>query len=260
MPSPRIAPFVIAGLMGAAACGFDGLGTGPDASTGGSSGSGAAGSEGGLDPTGDGGATADGNVIFLDAAGGGPQLTLTSGAPAAQVELEQEGTVAWIHWGTTTNDPTSLNQKAAAVSGLPTFSVTGTTDIRTFGDNLTTFRWTNGTPLATQGATRNGVYAKTGKPIFHLNRIVGVEAQRWVLYAGIFECKALLTVTLGAGSTAQTATAVLDNAAHGYVRYVIDHRAQAPATPLVVTWELTQAYDPNNSNVTLAATTLAPLL
>jgi hypothetical protein len=256
--SLRSAPFWIASLTGAAACGFDGVGTGAS-SSGGASGAAHASGEGGAGPSSDGGAQADGDAIFLDSGNVLPELTLTASAPAAQVELEQEGTVAWIHWGTTTDDPTSKNEKASAVSLLPTFSVTGSTDIRTFGDNFTTFRWTNGTPLATQGATRNGVYAKTGKPQFHLNRVVGVEAQRWVIYAGVYKCKALLTVALGTGSTTQTATATLDNTDHGYVRYVIEHRAKAASTPLVVTWELTDAYDPNNSNVTLAASTLAPL-
>ncbi|HSO31413.1 MAG TPA: hypothetical protein VLT33_02825 [Labilithrix sp.] len=259
MSSVSLTRLWIVSLMGAVACGFDGVATGPNAaSSGGTSDAGPAGGDGGVGPTDDGGAQADGEVIFLDAAGG-PELTLTSGAPAPQVDLEQEGTVAWIHWGTTTNDEESLNEKASAVSALLTYSVTGSSDIRTYEDNFTSFRWTNGTPMATQGGTRNGVYSKTGKPKFHLNRVVGVEPQRWVIYAGAFKCKALLSVTLGTGPTAQTATATIDNADHGYVRYVIDHRAKAPATPLAVTWELTDAHDPNNSNVTLAAATLAPL-
>jgi len=263
--SVRIAPLFIAfigALVGAAACGFDGAGTGTSAaSPGGTSGAAApAGGEGGADPNHDGGVQADGDAVFLDAAGGVPELTVTFGAPAAQVDLEQEGTLAWIHWGTTTDDEKSLNRKASALSPLPTFSVTGSTDVRTLEDDFTTFRWTNGTPLATQGATRNGVYSKTGKPRFHVDRVVGVEPQRWVIYAGVYKCKGLLTVALGTGPATQTATATLDNTDHGYVRYVIDHRAKAPSTPLVVTWELTDTYDPNNANVTLAAATLAPLL
>jgi len=246
--------------MGAAAGGFDGVGSGTSAaSPERTSEAGPAGGEGGVDPSPDGGAQADGGAIFLDAASG-HELTVTASAPAAQVDLEQEGTLAWIHWGTTTDDEESLNRKASAVSPLPTFSVTGSNDVRTFEDNLTTFTWTNGTPTATQGGTRNGVYSKTGNPKFHLNRVVGVDPQRWVLYAGVFKCKALLTVTLGTGPTMQNATATLDNADHGYVRYVIDHRAKAPSTPLVVTWELTDSHDPDNANVTLAAATLAPLL
>ena len=262
--SLRVAPLAAVGLAalawltGAAGCGFDGVGAGSNAfSPGGTSGAGPDVGDGGLSS---GDAQADPDAIFLDPGDAGPELTLTYGAPAAQVDLEQEGTLGWIHWGTTTDDEKSLNQKASAVSKLLTYNVTGSTDIRTFEDNFTTFTWTNGTPTATQGGTRNGVYSKTGKPKFHLNRLVGVEPQRWVIYAGVYRCKALLTVALGAGPTTRTATAVLDNGDHGYMRYVIDHRAKDPATPLIVTWELTNAYDPSNSNVTLAAATLAPLL
>ena len=261
MSSLRVTPFLIAGPISAVACGFDGVGSGTSAASPGSTSddAGPAGTEGGVDPSPDGGAPPDGGAIFLDAATG-PELTVTASAPAAQVDLEQEGTLAWVHWGTTTDDEASLNQKASAVSLLPTFSVTGSNDVRTFEDNLTTFRWTNGTPMATHGGTRNGVYSKTGNPKFHLDRVVGVEPQRWVLYAGVFKCTAVLTVTLGTGPTMHTATAMLDNNDHGYVRYVIDHRAKAPSTPLIVTWELTDSHDPSNANVTLAAATLAPLL
>jgi hypothetical protein len=237
----------------APACGFDGAATNASAiSPGGGVGAG----DGDGGPGRDRDALADPDAIVL---GPADDLTLTSGPPAAQVDLEQEGKLAWIHWGTTRDDEKSVNQKASAIGVLPAYRVTGSTDIRTYEDNVTTFRWVNGVPLPTQGATRNGVYSKTGKPAFHLDRIVGVAAQRFVIYAGLFKCKARLSVALGTGPTARTAFAVLDSADHGYGRYVIDHRAKDPGTPLVVTWELVEAYDANNSNVTLAAATLAAL-
>lgn len=226
----------------AAGCGFAGMATSSDAGR-------------AADRVGEDALAPD--AIVLDPVDGGAELTLTSGAPAAQVDLEQEGTLGWIHWGTKDGDTKSFNQKVAAAFPLPTFAVTGSTDIHTFDNNLTTFRWTNGTPIATQSATRNFVYVK-GKPTVRVIRVVGIEPQRFVVYAGLFKCKALLTVTLGAGTDARTVSATLDNMDNAYARYVIDHRAKDPATALAITWELTDSYDQSNANVTLAAATLAP--
>ncbi len=226
-------------------CGFDGTATSTATTSGGGDG-------GGADAV-----VPDADAIFIDPVDGGPELTITSGAPATLVDLEQEGTLAWIHWGTRSNDTNSFNQKASAVSALPTFTVMGSTDLRTSSNYVTTFTWTNGTPTATQGGTRNFVYVK-GRPTVHVIRVVDVAPQRFVIYAGLFKCKALLTVTLGTGPDARTVIAALDNHDNAYARYVIDHRAKEPGTPLAVTWELVDSYDQSNANVTLAAATLAP--
>jgi hypothetical protein len=186
-------------------------------------------------------------------------LTLTWAAPPPTVDLEAEGSLAWIHFGTQTNDEDSFNQKAIAQGVLPFPTVTGSSDVRTYEDNFTLFSWTNGAAMANQSGTRNGIYSKTGFPKFHMNRTVGPEAQRWIVYAGVYKCRALLTVTLGSGPTDPKVTAVLDNTEKAYGRYVIEHRAPGPDTPLTLTWELTFAYDPSNSNVTFAASTLAAI-
>lgn len=259
---------IVVGALGVGplACGFDGTGTNPNAVGGagtssarpgvgdGGAGSGADGSA--IDVGGD--AMAAPDALALD--GGLQPLTLTWAAPPADVDLETEGTLGWIHFGTETDNEQSYNEKASAVGLLPRPTVTGSSDVRTYEDNFTLFKWTNGTPMATNaGGSRNGIYSKTGFPKFTMNRLVGAEPQRWVVYAGVYKCKARFTVTLGAGPGIATATADLDNTNKAYARYVIEHRAPAPSTPLVVTWQLTQAYDPNNSNVTLAATTLSPI-
>lgn len=249
--------------LGAAACGFNGLGSAPDDGTGSPQPS--RGPDPGVSITPDGGGAegAADATLPIDATSDAvvipPPLSVTASAPPATLDLEVEGTLGWLHFGTTKNDEESFVEKATAIGLLPRFTVTGSTDVRTYEDNVTTFTWTNGAGVATQSGTRNGVYSKTGFPIFHLTRTVGTSAQRWVVYAGVYKCKAKLTVKLGSGPADPTAVAMMDNTEKGYARYVIEHRAPADATPLTLTWELTFAYDPNNSNVTLAAQTLAPI-
>lgn len=243
------------------ACGFDGVGTGPSVGPGGATGEQGTSSSGGdgATPGNEGGPGPSDAMTNPDAVVLPDPLTLTWANAPANVDLEVEGTLGWIHFGTETNDKNSFNEKASAKGMLPRYTVTGSTDVRTYEDNFTLFTWTNGSDQTTEPGTRNGVYSKTGFPKFHMDRIVGTQAQRWVVYAGVYKCKALLTVTLGAGPTAPKVTAALDSTNKAYGRYVIEHRAPLPNTSLALTWELTQAYDPNNSNVTFAASTLSAI-
>lgn len=247
--------------LGVAACGFNGVGSGPAEGPGAPEprgpDTGNPSPDGGEDG-GDAGATLPIDATS-DAVVIAPPLLLTQSTPPATLDLEVEGTLGWLHFGTTKNDENSFVEKATGLGLLPRFTVTGSTDVRTYEDNITTFTWTNGAGMTTQSGTRNGVYSKTGFPIFHLQRTVGTAAQRWIVYAGVYKCRAKLTVKLGNGPTDPTAVALMDSTEKGSARYVIEHRAPGADTPLTLMWELTFAYDPNNSNVTLAAQTLAPL-
>jgi len=188
-----------------------------------------------------------------------PLLALSMTAPPANVDLETEGTTAWIHWGRTTNDEDSLNEKAAAPGAIPTFTLSGSTDLRTYEDNITTFSWTNGSPVASEVGTKNGVYSKTNKPRFTLRRKVGTtSAMRMIVYAGVYKATGRFSASLGEGPAPVPVSMDLDDMNKGYGRFVVDYRAPDAESELVITWELTNAYDPNNSNVTLAAATLMP--
>ena len=240
---------------GVVACGFDGLGTGPettDAATSSDPRGGAIADGGGGSGNGASSNLDLGDGRAADGAPVGPELTLQMMMPAQNVDLESEGTLGWIHWGLTDNH--STNEKSTAKGAIPTFTLTGSTDLRTYSDNFTQFKWNSGSPLASESGTNNGVYAKTGFPKFTLQRPAGIGAFRLVIYAAVFEAKGHFTVKLGTGATPPV-SADLDNHAHGYGRFVIDYRA-VDASNLVITWELVTAYDPNNSNVTLAAATL----
>jgi hypothetical protein len=247
-----------------AACGFDGMGTAPEsavapavpASEPPASEAEASERDGSVAdaPT----IGPDGETILVDGAPPAPELTLATMTPATAVDLEAEGTLGWIHWGTIEDDEDSRNEKATAKGAIPTFTLSGSTDYRTYEDNLTTFSWTNGSPTPAVGATRHGVYSKTGNPKFRLVRKAGVEPRRFVIYAGVNMCKGRFVVTLGDGPKMKSLSADLDNTGKAYGRFQIDYRTPDPTSDLVVTWELVTTYDPNNANVTLAAATLSP--
>ncbi len=256
-------PSFIVALMGVGACGLDVVGV---SSTGGPPGNpdamldAARGDDASSDPNARTDAAA-GVDASSDAEAGPPTplLALSMTAPPADLDLEVEGTTAWIHWGRTKDDEDSMNEKASALGAIPTFSLSGSTDLRTYEDNFTTFRWTNGAPVANESGTKNGVYSKTNNPKFTLRRKAGVtSAMRMVVYAGVFKATGRFTATLGTGPDPAPASIELDDMNKGYGRFAIDYRALDAESELVITWELVKAYDRNNSNVTLAAATLSP--
>jgi hypothetical protein len=251
-----------------AACGLDLVGTTTTDGPIGSSSSGGVGSttpdgaranaEGGAPSTDEGGTPIDdaGN----DAGPVKPSLSIARQSVPTTLDLDTEGALGWIHWGIT--DQNSIDEKANAKGVIPTFQITGSTELRNYGDNRTSFQWSNGTPTAATTGTPTGVYSRNrgGNPIFTISRKAGVTtALRLVIYAGVSHAKGTMTAKLGDGTAVGSVSADLDNASdNDYGRWVIDFRATDPETMLVVTYVLTGDYDPNNSNITLAAATLAP--
>ncbi|NOU26473.1 MAG: hypothetical protein HOO96_01090 [Polyangiaceae bacterium] len=195
-----------------------------------------------------------------DDAGPGDKATLnvTLTQPAAQVELEKEGILGWIHWGDG-DDAKAFDEKSSAPGVIPSFEVTGAKDVVTLHDNFTTFRWTNGTPNETDTANRTAVYALGQTPAFALQRKVDTPRFHLVVYAGVFRAQGLLRATMVAPDGASvSAEATLENKEkNGYGRFDIAATGAVLGAKLDVRWEMVGAADPD-SNITLAAATLAP--
>lgn len=211
-----------------------------------------------------GSASTDGGAEGSEAGSGddaGPSnkatLAVTMTEPPAQVELEQEGLLGWIHWGAGV-DPQAFDEKAKTPGVIPTFELTGAKELRTLQDNFTTFRWTNGSPTETDTANRTAVYALGKTSSFLLQRTVDTPRFHLVVYAGLFRAEGRLRATMVAPDGASvSAEATLENKEkNGYGRFDIAGSA-ALGAKLDVKWEMVGAADPD-ANITLAAATLAP--
>jgi hypothetical protein len=206
------------------------------------------------------GGTAGGEAGSEGDAGPGdkPTLTVTMAEPPAQVELEKEGILGWIHWGAG-DDVKVFDEKASARGVIPTFAVTDAKDVVTLHDNFTIFRWTNGTPNETDTANRTAVYALGQAPVFALQRKVDTPRFHLVVYAGVFRAQGLLRASMVMPDGASvTAEATLENKEkNGYGRFDIAGTGTVLGARLDVRWEMVGAADPD-SNITLAAATLAP--
>jgi hypothetical protein len=231
------------------ACGIDVLGTGPPADS----------DAGPADS-----ATADAGVdapttfpVGDSAAAHVPTLSAVMTTPAMNVDLDTEGTLAWIHWGH--NDENSIDEKASNVGALPTWTLIGTTNKSRFTDNLTSFSWNDGTPTGMEDSTKTGVSAKGGTPEFTWQMVAGSSARRLVVYAGLFKATGRFTVTLGGTPTPAPVVLMLENQKdNAYGRVAIDYHATDATSMLAFTWVLAMGYD-SSANVTLASMTLAPL-
>lgn len=192
-------------------------------------------------------------------------LSLATSTPAAMLDLNVEGTAGWVHWGR--NDEQTVNERADATGAIPTFTIANATakvDLRTLGDNMTSFKWSGGTPKADEPGTTTGVYSKTGHPVFTLRRAVKTTTKmRMVVYAGTYKALGRFTVRLGDKPGDPMSSADLESEGKpgdkNFGRIAIDYQSSDPAKELIITWEMIEAHDTNNGNVTLCAATLSAL-
>jgi hypothetical protein len=242
----RAALATFAALGMGAACGYGGGASGTDVDGGVASEAGIASD---APSSGDSGVDAE----IEAGADGGLSLSVAQSMPLAQVDLEAEGTLGWIHWGVTHMDHEHAS-KGSAPAAIPLFVVPPSNDLTSFDDNMTTFAWSNGAPPYPSGTDNDGVFLQNTSPAtFGLTIPATLEPRRLVLYAGVYEAVAQLTVTLD-GMTANVPA--FDVQGHGYVRYAIDFSAPA-GNDLQITWAMTNAYF--LGNITLSAATLAPM-
>ena len=216
-----------------AACGYGGGATGAD--------------DGGL-VTSDASLDASRDDASVDA---GITLSVTSSTPVAQVVLDTEGTVGWIHWTPMNGNPTAYVTRASAPNAIPPFTTTNM--VMPLNDWGSTFQWLSGVPVL-EGNDRNGVSLKMPYPPSLTMALPATpQSRRLALYVGVFSATAQLTVTLG-GQTA--AVPPFDSGNNGYIRYAIDFAANS-AENLAITWTLTNSHNNKDANITLAAATLA---
>lgn len=232
--------YALGSVVALAACGIQLSGGGGSASTDGGAGESEA-------------STAD------DASSGGkPTFTVTMTQPPAQVELEKEGLMGWIHFGDG-DDVRVFDEKASARGAIPTFEVIDAKDVVTLHDNFTTFRWTNGSPNETNDATRTAVYALGKTPSFVLRRKVDTARFHLVVYAGLFRAEGRLRATMVApdGASATAEANLRNDEKNAYGRFEVASTGAPLGASLEVRWEQLSGVDAD-SNITLAAATLAP--
>jgi hypothetical protein len=177
---------------------------------------------------------------------GGASLSGSGNSDASTVNLTQEGTGDWVHWGVA-----GLNRKAAVTAQISNYGVIGSGSIMSYTNDPRTLIWSDGTPTAA-GSDNEGVYINSSQNGFSFT----VPADSTVR---------TLTVHVGGWLSGGTFTAHLsDTSAPDYVditaqasgqydrNYALTYSAAFAGQTLTITWVNTSL----GGNVTLNAAAL----
>ena len=190
--------------------------------------------------------------VFVHGAGGAITGAIT--LPASSVDLTSEGTGDWAHFGLINSN--SVNRKASA---QPLINVT-LLDAPPPGrstDYVTSFTWTNGTPLATEAGTRTSIYLSGYTNGFRITVPADTVSRTLRVYTGLYGSAGTLQAFLSDGSAPAYIDTTLDDVfSDRYAVYAIAYRAASPGQVLTVNYRATRLYDMDFGSLTLAAISL----
>jgi hypothetical protein len=191
----------------------------------------------------------------------GAFLHVTSAPTTAMVDLSQEGTIDWAHWGWSI--ASDFDHKSSGNGLISNYALVNTIGVGQYGDGLVSYKWHDGESGIGQransmGPTTTGVYV-TG---IHNGVHVTVPAENMPrhvrFYVGGYKSVGQVQISLSDGS----APAVEDHSYgsindHFNVVYDVEYEAGSANQTLLLSW--TMMAGDNLGNVTLqSATLLAP--
>jgi hypothetical protein len=160
--------------------------------------------------------------IFVNGTGG--SLSASSSVPPSMVNLTQEGTNDWAHWGLSNN--LSFNHKAGVVQQVSNLTPIGTNLVQRLADNAIAYSWSDGTPVASATNTTTGVFITGPGNGFELHAPADTTLRRLKVYTGLYGVQGNFQAYLSDFSTkAFTDTSVSNVFDNSYVVYTLDYAA-----------------------------------
>ncbi|MEQ1762822.1 MAG: peptidoglycan DD-metalloendopeptidase family protein [Pyrinomonadaceae bacterium] len=193
-------------------------------------------------------------AIAVSPQGAGGSLSGSSGVPTANTNLTNEGTGDWAHWGLTT--PTSFDHKNGVTPQISNYSVIGSGAVEQFGDNGSSYTWSDGTPTLAATNSTTGV-AIIGQDNGFRFTVPADTAQRTLkIHVGLWAAGGKLEATLSDNSApAFVDTSVIDSANALNRVFTLNYRAGSAGQLLTIKWTTNSVFSPW-SLVTLQAATL----
>lgn len=192
---------------------------------------------------------------------GGGTLTGSVTSPTPAADLTAEGTVDWAHWGLTNG--ASFDRKAGVAQRISNVTpINATTNaFLHYGDDFTSYSWSDGTPTASESGSTTGIFIYgTNNPAvgFSLTVPATNTPRRLKLYVGLYSGQARLDAWLSDWSALPYSDSSLSVAyQNGYAIYSIVFASTNAGATLNVTWTSVQLFDANYGNITWQAATLA---
>ena len=190
--------------------------------------------------------------VFLDAPAVTGSIAITStsyGNNRHDVNLSNEGTTDWAHWGYT--DTSSFDHK---INGSSISNLLATPSLRFTGAPLTS-SWMMGTPHPNSSTNSTGVGCKQGSTMT-FTVPAGTSPKTVHVYVGVQVASARLDVSLSDSSaTAQTKTYSNSNATDN-VEYTITYNAASAGQLLTISWTDTHDFSGSSGFAALLSATL----
>jgi len=172
---------------------------------------------------------------------GGASLSGSGSSDAGTVNLTQEGTSDWIHWGVA-----GLNRKAAVSAQISNYGVVGSGPIMNYTNDPRTLTWSDGTPTA-GGSDNEGIYINSSQNGFSFTAPADSTVRTLTVHVGGWFSGGTLTAHLS-DISAPDYVDITAQASGQYDRnYTLTYSAASAGQTLTITWVNTSL----GGNVTL---------
>ena len=170
------------------------------------------------------------------------------------VNLSDEGTADWAHWGLAS--PSSFNHKVGVAPQISNYAVLGSGTILQLDDSSTFYSWIGGTPTASAN-TATGVYVIGLTNGFRITAPADTTARTLKLYVSLWAAGGRFEASLSDGSApAYIDTSLVNSTASSNAVYTVNYRAASPVNSLTISWVVNSMFD-TWGNVAIEGSSLA---
>jgi hypothetical protein len=199
-------------------------------------------------------ATDDVSITVNNPVSGGGMLSVSSAAPPANVNLANEGTADWAHWGLT--NATSFNRKNGVAQQISNYAAVGNGAVKRYTNNPNTYSWTGGTPTASANNTANGIYVSGVNNGFQITVPADATPRTLKLYVGLWSAGGKLEASLSDNSAPTFVdTSLLNSGGTSNRVFTLNFQSGSAGQTLTVKWTASATFS-SFGNVTLQAATL----
>lgn len=179
--------------------------------------------------------------------------------PPSTVNLTNEGTADWAHWGLSTT--TSFDHKRTLGQQISNYTVIGNSTVHQYNTNPNGYSWTDGTPTDSATNTPTGIWIAGVGDGFKITAPADTTSRTLKVYVGIWRSQGLFTASLSDNSAPVFTDTILYNQSNASIAvYVITYKAASAGQVLTASFTVFNSYY-SSGNVTLqAASLVGPLL
>ena len=177
---------------------------------------------------------------------------------AMSVNLSQQGTLDWAHWGLQNSN--SFSHKQGVSQSISTYTHIGHNPVHHFSNSPTHYSWTDGNPQTNVHATTTGVWTYGLHNGFQITVPADTTSRILKLYVGVWRAQGILKATVSGSQITYNNTALENISATSNGVYTLTYAAASAGQKLTVAFTVQKSFDAFG-NVTLqsAALSAAPV-